>query len=220
MKKLLNPSFIFWLVITIIPIAGIIFGLFDPQSFSQAQETWRDKIIVFGIFAPLIFILIQALQVIITPISHYSIGVVGGFLYGPYLGAVLNWTGRMVGHTIAFFIAYFWGRKLAEKFVKKETLEKYDKYIENKSFILFIIYFLPLFPDDEISYLVGLSKMKFRMFFLANFFGHIGGSLGLAYIGSGINTKDPIFWILTAVTLIGFPVLYWLLKRKRNIMIA
>ena len=34
--------------------------------------------------------------------------------------------------------------------------------------------------------------MKFRMFFLANFFGHIGGSLGLAYLGSGINTKDPL----------------------------
>lgn len=218
MKKFTSPSFIFWLVVTIIPIVGIIFGLTDPQSFAQAQDVWRDRIVAFGIFAPLAFILIQALQVIITPISHYSIGVVGGFLYGPYLGALFNWIGRMIGHITAFFIARYFGRKVAEKFVKQETLDKYDRYISNKSFILFILYFLPLFPDDELSYLAGLSKMKFRMFFLANFFGHIGGSLGLAYLGSGINTKDPLFWILTGVTLIGFPLLYWLLKKNKKIV--
>lgn len=214
MKKYINPSFIFWLIITIIPIVGVIFSLTDPQSFTQAQEVWRDRIVVFGIFAPLAFIFIQALQVIITPISHYSVGVVGGFLYGPYLGALLNWIGRIMGHIIAFFIARSFGRKIAEKFVKQETLEKYDKYVSNKSFVLFILYFLPLFPDDELSYLAGLSKMKFRMFFLANFFGHIGGSLGLAYLGSGLNTKDPLFLTLTVITLVGFPLLYWLLKIK------
>lgn len=107
---------------------------------------------------------------------------------------------------------------MAEKFVKQETLDKYDRYISNKSFILFILYFLPLFPDDELSYLAGLSKMKFRMFFLANFLGHIGGSLGLAYLGSGIDTKDTLFWILTTVTLIGFPSLYWLLKKNKAVV--
>jgi len=107
MKKFVNPSFIFWLIVTIIPIVGIIFSLTDPQSFAQAQDVWRDRIVAFGIFAPLAFIFIQALQVIITPISHYSIGVIGGFLYGPYLGALFNWIGRMIGHIIAFFIARF-----------------------------------------------------------------------------------------------------------------
>src|SRR3989338_6939430 len=218
MKKYASPTFIFWLIVTIIPIIGIIISITDPQNFNQAQEVWRGRIVVFGVFAHLAFILIQALQVIITPISHYSIGVIGGFLYGPYLGALFNWIGRMMGHITAFFIARFFGRKIAEKFVKQETLDKYDRYISNKSLILFILYFLPLFPDDELSYLAGLSKMKFRMFFIANFFGHIGGSLGLAYIGSGVNTKDPLFWILSAVTLVGFPALYWLLKKKKEVV--
>lgn len=214
MNKSINPSFIFWILITVIPVIGIVFSLTDPQSFSHAQDVWRNRIETFGIFAPLAFILIQALQVVITPISHYSIGVIGGFLYGPYLGALLNWIGRMIGHIAAFFIARFFGRKIADRFVKKETLERYDRYISNKSLVLFILYFLPLFPDDELSYLAGLSRMRFRMFFLANFFGHIGGSLGLAYLGSGMDTKDPLFWILTVVTLAGFSLLYWLLKKS------
>ena len=129
MKKYTSPSFIFWLLVTIIPVVGIIVGLTDPQSFIQAQDVWRNRITAFGILAPLAFILIQALQVIITPISHYSVGVVGGFLYGPYLGALFNWIGRMIGHIAAYFIARSFGRKIAEKFVKQETLEKYDRYI-------------------------------------------------------------------------------------------
>jgi len=213
MKKV---STLFWILITVIPIAGIIFGVTNPEVFQQNQEQLRNKIELFGVLAPLAFILFQAMQVVFTPISHYSVGVLGGFLYGPYVGALLNWIGRVIGHTIAFFIARFAGRTIAEKFVQQKTLEKYDKFVSDKSLVLFLVYFLPLFPDDEMSYLAGLSKMKFRMFLFANLFGHIGGSLGLAYAGSGMNTKDPLFWILSIVTLVGFPVLWWLLKTKKN----
>ncbi len=214
MKKYSN---IFWIIIAVIPIVGLFFGILNPESFQQNQEQLRYKIQLFGIFAPLAFIFFQALQVVIAPISHYTVGISGGFLYGPYVGALLNWIGRVIGHVIAFFIARIAGRKVAEKFVQSKTLKKYDKLVSDKSLILFLIYFLPVFPDDEISYLAGLSKMKFRMFLVANLFGHIGGSLGLAYLGSGINTKDPFFWILTIVTLAGFPIV-WNLMKKRSVI--
>lgn len=217
MKYIKATTYIFWLIVTILPIIGIVLGLLDSYGFSQAQEYWREKILVFGLFAPVAFVAIQVLQVVITPISHYSIGVVGGFLYGPYLGALLNWLGRVIGHSLAFFIARMFGRRLAEKFVSPDTLAKYDRYVSSGSLTLFLIYFLPLFPDDEVSYLAGLSKMKFNMFFLANIFGQVGGSLGLAYLGSGINTKDSLFWVLTTVTLIGFPLLWWLLRRQSKL---
>jgi uncharacterized membrane protein YdjX (TVP38/TMEM64 family) len=208
-------SRVFWVLITIIPIIGLILSFTDPVSFYETQEQFRDKIATIGILAPLFFIILQALQVIITPISHYSVGVAGGFLYGPFLGALLNYIGRVIGHIIAFFIARLLGRKVAEKFVAQKTLEKYDKYVSGQSLILFLIYFLPIFPDDEISYLAGLSKMKFRMFFFANVFGHVGGSLGLAYLGSGIDTKDTLFWVLSVVTLAGFPILWWLMRKRK-----
>ena len=67
--------------------------------------------------------------------------------------------------------------------------------------------------DDEMSYITGLSKMKFNQFFLANIFGHIGGSLGLAYVGSGISYKDTLFWVLAITSLIAFLLLWRLMKR-------
>jgi uncharacterized membrane protein YdjX (TVP38/TMEM64 family) len=83
----------------------------------------------------------------------------------------------------------------------EKTIKQFDRFVSGKdqkgitpqSLILFLIYFLPLFPDDEISYIVGLSTMSRRHFILANLFGHVGGAVSLAYIGSGVDTSDLYF---------------------------
>ena len=213
MNKSKTASFIFWLIITIVPIAGLLLSILNPAVFQQSQDGLRAWLLPWGIAAPIAFVLLQALQVVIAPISHYSVGLLGGFLYGPWLGGLLNWIGRLIGHVVAFLLSRFVGRSIANRFVSPVTLAKYDKYVSGQSLILFFIYFLPLFPDDEISYLAGLSKMKFRVFLAANLLGHIGGSLSLSYLGSGLSTKDPIFWVLSAVTLVGFVIVWWIFRR-------
>lgn len=219
----------FWVIITLIAILGLIWSFISPTDFNKWQGISRNLINKFRYFGPFVFILIQALQVIITPISHYIVGAIGGFLYGFFWGGILNYIGRVIGHITAFFLARKFGRKILEKYVKEDVIEKYDAILsgENKdekvtiqSLILFLIYFLPFFPDDEISYLVGASKMSTKLFILANLFGHLGGSFSLALIGNGISTRDPWFWILTIVTLIGFPIIWFMLrlsvKKKSN----
>ena len=76
------------------------------------------------------------------------------------------------------------------------------------------MYFLPLFPDDEISYLAGFSKLGFKKFLIVILFGHIGGSLGLAFLGSGLSYKHPLFIVFSIVT-IACGVLF-LKKYKEN----
>lgn len=212
----------FWVIVTLVPVVGLIFSLTDPQSFIEAQNLWRQRISSWGVLGPVVFVLFQVLQVVITPISHYTVGVIGGFLYGPYWGGLLNWIGRMIGHMMAFYLSRCYGRKLVEKFVDEDTVIRFDRYVSGgegmtlQSLILFLIYFLPFFPDDEISYIVGLSKMPTKNFFLANLFGHVGGSLSLAYLGSGLNTDDPVFWVLFISTLAGFPLIWGLQRWHRK----
>jgi uncharacterized membrane protein YdjX (TVP38/TMEM64 family) len=125
--------------------------------------------------------------------------------------------GRIIGHITAFYIARALRSSLVNRFVDENVLREYDRIISGgpyQSLILFLIYFLPFFPDDEISYLVGLSKMPKSYFVLANLFGHLGGSFSLALIGSGIDTKDPWFWFLFLITLAGFPVIWFFLRKN------
>lgn len=207
---------IVWYLITIIPIALLILGYLFPIHFFSSQEQIRGFIQQFGLFAPIAFIILQILQVVLTPISHYAVSIAGGFVFGTWQGFIYNWIGRVIGTAIAFYLGRKFGRKIINKLVKKETLEKYDKIFEKGKFILFLMYFLPLFPDDELSYLVGFSSMKPRHFIPIMLLGHIGGSLALSYIGSGLSYKDPLFIILSIVTLLGGGLLFWLWRKSKS----
>ena len=222
----------FWLVITLIPVLGLVWSVISPGHFEYWQSLARDHLVVLGFAGPIVFILIQAAQVVVTPVSHYTVGAIGGYLYGPYWGGVLNYIGRIIGHCIAFALARRFGRRWITKHLPETTVKKYDTIFSGnpdkpqetslQPLILFLVYFLPLFPDDEISYLVGASRMRFRAFVLANLFGHLGGAFSLAYLGSGVSTKDPLFWVLTLSTLAGFPVIWFLLRlhAKRGMQTA
>jgi len=65
-----------WLVTTDAPTYLFVVRLSVDQNFlRQTLSEW-------GIWAPVIFILLQALQVIVAPIPGEVTGVLGGFLFG------------------------------------------------------------------------------------------------------------------------------------------
>ena len=164
-----------------------------------------------------LFIFLQITQVVLTPISHYTVSIAGGFIFGTWAGFIYNWIGRVVGTLIAFYLGRKFGRRILQHFVKPRMLKKYDWLFEKGKLLLFLMYFLPLFPDDELSYLAGFSSMKAKAFIPIMILGHIGGSLGLAYVGSGLSYKEPLFIILSLVTLIAgilFAIYYKKLNKK------
>ncbi len=191
-----------WYILTIIPIILLILGYVYSSSFFSNQEQIRNFVESYGVLAPIAFVIIQILQVVLTPISHYVVGLAGGFIFGTWYGFILNWIGRVIGTLIAFYLGKKFGRKIIKHVVKQETLDKYDKVFEKGKLILFLMYFLPIFPDDELSYLAGFSSMRARGFIPIMLIGHIGGSLGLAFLGSGLSYSNPLFIILSVITLI------------------
>ncbi len=80
--------FVFWLVITLIPILGLVWSVISPGDFEYWQSLARQYFGVLSVAGPVAFILLQAGQVIVTPVSHYTVGAIGGYLYGPYWGGV------------------------------------------------------------------------------------------------------------------------------------
>ena len=204
-----------WWIFTLVPIVLLALGYIYPSSFFSNQEQIRDYINSFGVFSPLALVVVQIVQVILTPISHYVVGIAGGFLFGTWPGFILNWIGRVVGTLIAFYLGRKLGRRVVKHVVKQETLQKYDKVFDKGKLILFIMYFLPLFPDDELSYLAGISAMSPKAFIPIMMIGHIGGSLGLAYVGNGLSYKDPVFIILSIVSLI-FGVMFVLWYKRQS----
>ncbi|MFH1427173.1 MAG: TVP38/TMEM64 family protein [Patescibacteria group bacterium] len=208
---------IIWYLLTIIPIILLILGYIFPVQFFASQDSIRDFVNQFGIFSPVAFVLVQILQVVITPFSHYTVSIAGGFIFGTWLGFLLNLIGRVIGTAIAFYLGRFLGRKIIKHVVKSQTIQKYDYYFNKGKLLLFLAYFLPLFPDDEISYLAGFSAIKPRVFLPLMAIGHISGSLSLAYLGNGIQSiKEPMFIFLSLITLIGGIWFVWYYRKIKD----
>ncbi|MBT7902877.1 TVP38/TMEM64 family protein [Candidatus Woesearchaeota archaeon] len=207
-----------WYALTILPIILIVLGYIFPSSFFSSQESIRSFVLSFGYLAPVVFIVLQILQVIITPFSHYAVSIAGGFIFGTWAGFIYNWIGRVIGTIIAFYLGKKYGRKILEKIVKTKTIKKYDFYFEKCKSLLFLAYFLPLFPDDELSYLAGMSKLNAKLFIPLIMLGHVSGSLALAYLGNGIKSvKEPLFIILSVLTLAaGLAFVYFMRKTNKK----
>jgi len=192
-----------WNILSFILIVLLILGYIFPSHFFSTQESIRKFVNSFGKLAPIVFIFLQILQVVI-PFNRYPVSIVGGFIFGTWKGFIYNWIGRVIGTMIAFYLGRKIGRKIIMRFFKPETIKKYDYYFNKGKLLLFLAYFLPLFPDDELSYLAGFSSINPKVFLPLMVVGHISGSLSYAYIGNGISSfKDPIFIIILLMTLIG-----------------
>jgi len=211
-----RPSvlFVFWLI-SLLPILFIVWGYTHPSAFFSSQEQVRDVVARAGAWAPVAFVAVQILQVIITPISHYVVGLAGGFIFGPVLGSILNWVGRVIGHTAAFAISRYVARPFLMRFVTADKLKTWDRYVSGNAFLLFLAYFLPFFPDDELSYIAGSSLMPWGPFMVANVLGQIGGSVGLALPGAGANPKSPAVIAISVATLVAAVVFFIIVRRRR-----
>src|SRR5437868_15189548 len=102
-------AFASWLAWSDSTIYRWLFRLYNDHEFMRATvERW-------GVFAPLAFIVIQALQVVIAPIPGDVTGLLGGFVFGQWLGFLYSTIGQTIGSLVAFWV----GRRLGATFVQE-----------------------------------------------------------------------------------------------------
>ena len=114
---------------------------------------------------PIAYIILQFLQVIILPIPGILSTAVGVALFGAFYTTVYSFIGIVLGSILAFYIGRKFGLKAVSWMVGEETLNKWQKKLKGKdNFILTLAFLLPLFPDDILCFLAGLSSMTNKYF--------------------------------------------------------
>lgn len=130
-------------------------------------EALRDFIDNFGSTAVIIYIVIQFLQVVILPIPGSVTVAVGVALFGPFFSSLYSFIGIILGSIVAFFIGRVIGYKAVCWIVGKEDLDKWLEKLKGKDYLLLsIMFLLPLFPDDVLCFVAGLSSMTTPYFLI------------------------------------------------------
>jgi uncharacterized membrane protein YdjX (TVP38/TMEM64 family) len=162
----------------------------EALHFFSNKERLNAFIASFGLYAPLVFISLQILQVVVAPIPGELTGFIGGYLFGIGLGLVYSTIGLTLGSMVAFLLSRRLGLPFVCRFVGQETMRKFDHLMERQgAFFSFLFFLIPSLPKDYFCYLLGLSPMSLSTF-LVILTGRIPGTLLLTMQGQAVRSEN------------------------------
>lgn len=197
---------VIWLVITDAPAIRLMVRLYRDKHFL------KDTVASWGWAAPMVFILIQALQVIISPIPGEITGPVGGALFGTWWGLFYSTIGLTIGTLVCFWVGRQWGEPLVRPWLSEHNWNRLNFIVEAEGAILcFILYLMPGFPKDITSYLFGLSPMPFWLFALVSTLGRIPGTWISSYFGAHVAEQQYVYALMLMAIIVAFcvPLYYY-----------
>lgn len=181
--KIFYFLFVLYSIIVNVYIFLLRLGILDTlSSVSKLKEyilSTKEK----GVIT---YILLQSAQVIFLPVPAAVICIVGSLVYGPFLGAIYCTAGILLGSYISYFIGKIFGYKIVSWIVGKENVDKYSVIIKKRGkFFLGLAFLLPMFPDDILCLIAGITDMSFTSFFWITLITRPIGVVCMSYFGSG-----------------------------------
>ncbi len=166
-----------WIRIAVIAVLVLVLAVlsvkyFVPLSKLLATQEGRDaiceKVRSYGVFAPVVFVLLMALQIVIAFIPGGPLELIGGMLFGSWLGLLVTVLGALLGTLTVYVLVRRFGKPLVDFFVPEEKTAKFKilQDEEKLEFWVFILFLIPGIPKDLLTYFVPLTKIRGRDFIL------------------------------------------------------
>jgi uncharacterized membrane protein YdjX (TVP38/TMEM64 family) len=189
--------------------------------FDNLFSLWnnREELRIFlgkhPYLGPILFIVFQALQVIIAPIPGEATGFLAGFFFGAFRGCLISTTGIIIGSSIAFYIGRFFKKRILNKYEDSSSYLKIKKIFKKYGITgTFFLYLFPGFPKDVLNYLLGLMPISFKAFIFVCTLGRIPGTFALSLQGDVVYGGHP-YKIFIVFTIFGLAFVIFFLFKKR-----
>lgn len=204
---------IFFLCGTLLVLAVPVVFFWKTGAFAavSSSEAFRAYLSRYRGWAELIFWLVQFISVVLAPVPGNLTTAAGALLFGFLRGFLLSVTANLAASVLVFGLARGLGSDFARRLAGKSGIAKYHELFSRKrDSFLFLTLLLPLFPDDLLCMLAGLTEIPFRRYLLILVTAKPWGLLVSAAVGT-LGMKLP----LPALIAFGvFCVLLFLLGMK------
>jgi uncharacterized membrane protein YdjX (TVP38/TMEM64 family) len=174
-------------------VGGLAFWLYqsDMLRLFVSKKRMLHFLDSLGPWAFAGFIVVQVLQVVVAPIPGEVTGLLGGYLYGPYLGILLSTIGLTLGSYAAFALSRIFGRPFAERFVPEAAMNRFDYLMRHKGLVLvFLLFLIPGFPKDYLCYILGLGHLSTIQFLFVGTVGRLFGTTLLTLGGNYLRVEQ------------------------------
>jgi uncharacterized membrane protein YdjX (TVP38/TMEM64 family) len=201
-----------WLAVLVVGAVAVALAAHRFAPALTDPVALRATIERFGILAPVAFVLLQALQVVVAPIPGQVTVLLGGYLFGVTAGTAYSLLGATLGSAAALWLARRYGRRYVERVVAPATLDRFDRLTEDNSvWVLFVGFLVPGVPDDVLCFVGGLTTVPLWKLVVVSAVGRVPSYLLVSVIGvelAGGNLAVALalaagLGVLAAVTYLG-----------------
>lgn len=179
-------------------------GLMTAYRWIADREQVEQFVAGFGRGAPLAFMALQVIQVILAPVPGEATGFIGGYIFGAARGFVYSSLALAAGSWINFAIGRFVGRRYVRRWIPTDIMARFDHLLKRQGIIVLLILFIfPGFPKDYLCLFLGITAIPLKAFLLIASVGRMPGTLMLSLQGEFLFQKNyTVFAVVVGVTIL------------------
>jgi uncharacterized membrane protein YdjX (TVP38/TMEM64 family) len=169
----------------------VLVGWIYREQVVNFIELIRDKEAIgqllsqIGVWGPLVFLLLLAVQVVTALLPAHGLMVAAGYLYGFFGGALLNLIGIVIASQLAFLLARYAGQSRVRQMIPDGIRTRWEPVVKRQGLFFFtLIFWFPVIPSNITNYIGGISPISFWAFLAASFVGRLPGVLLITAIGA------------------------------------
>lgn len=173
--------------------------------FVQEPERFRAWVDQQGLLAPVAFLGMIVLQIVVAVIPGEPLEIAAGYAFGAVEGTLLCLLGAFAGRVAVFLLVRKFGTRAVEVFFSLDRLKELDVLRNKKklTFWVFFLFFLPGTPKDVLCYIVGLTDLPLRSWLLisaiAPFPSIVTSTIGGNALGMGEYSFAVLVFVVTMV---------------------
>ena len=176
-------------------------------------------------------VLLMAISAANIPVPSEVIMPFSGFLvfqgtFNLYLAALMGALGCVIGSSVSYWLGFYGGRPLVEKYGKYILLSHHDLDLADSWFkkhgeaTIFVGRFIPIITTF-ISFPAGISKMNYNKFIIFTFLGSFLWSLSLLIIGLKLGENwgnirqyfRGFDWVILGLIIV--LIIWWILRHLK-----
>lgn len=204
-------------------VTGLIFWFVGRPmlQFVSQPELFRDWVDSHGVFGRLAFLGMMMFQVFVAIIPGEPLEIGAGYAFGVLEGTALCLLATTLASGVIFLIVKKYGMKFVTLFVAEEKIRslKFLRNARRLEFIVFLLFFIPGTPKDVLTYMVGLTPMKLRVWLLITTVARIPSVVTSTIGGDALGTQEYLFAVIVFVAtaaVSGLGVLLYRAIRSRH----
>jgi uncharacterized membrane protein YdjX (TVP38/TMEM64 family) len=208
------------LLLTILALAswsyrgqGLVFALVEATRGSgQSLEILREYLARWGAFAPVAYLLLVVVEVLVAPLPGTLLYAPGGALFGGFVGGSLSLAGNVIGAWLACLIARFWGEPVRRALDSPRFAAMLNTLADRALWLILLLRMNPLTSSDLVSYAAGLVGVPVWKVVVGTLVGMAPLCYAQAYVADRLFSVMPgSLWIVVAMGVAYAAAIIWLL---------